>query len=532
MVTSIDLQSSKAPIKASAQHHHHHQQQQLQQAQLLLLQQQQQQQRQALLELMVKFGAATKLLAEFKCREAIEEFGRLPVKQAATGYVLSAIGRAYFEMSKYDEAIEAFKRARTAEPHRLQGMEIYSTALWHKQKEVELSCLAQTLIDFDRTAPETWCVAGNCFSLQKEHEISIKFLKRAIQVDPAFCYAYTLLGHELVSADELDNAMACFRNATRLDGRHYNAWYGIGMIYYKQEKYPHAYSNYKRALEISPYNPILMCHLAIVCHHMKKTAGQERRALELLDRASALDPNNALVKFHRASINFATENYKVAMDELEELKKVVPKESMVYFLIGKVRVVLFVMFEKLYLKSFFQIHKIRGETHLALMNFSWAMDLDPKGASNQIKELIDRHYGNDEEIMIHSSSLQDSSLGGGGNGSLGGGGGPPGSNVAGTSSAAGASVAGTSAGTSAGANGLNLLPNMTPLQERSSTLSPTESAHSTSSSSSSSSAGSSLSPAPSGSGGGAGGGSELGNEAGGSSSLLSAGSAFGDSSLL
>ncbi|KAH9390268.1 anaphase-promoting complex subunit cdc27 [Tyrophagus putrescentiae] len=430
---------------------------------------------------------------------AIEEFGRLPGKQAATGYVLSAIGRAYFEMSKYDEAIEAFKRARTAEPHRLQGMEIYSTALWHKQKEVELSCLAQTLIDFDRTAPETWCVAGNCFSLQKEHEISIKFLKRAIQVDPAFCYAYTLLGHELVSADELDNAMACFRNATRLDGRHYNAWYGIGMIYYKQEKYPHAYSNYKRALEISPYNPILMCHLAIVCHHMKKTAGQERRALELLDRASALDPNNALVKFHRASINFATENYKVAMDELEELKKVVPKESMVYFLIGK-------------------IHKIRGETHLALMNFSWAMDLDPKGASNQIKELIDRHYGNDEEIMIHSSSLQDSSLGG--------------AMSLERLLRAPPPPPGTSAGTSAGANGLNLLPNMTPLQERSSTLSPTESAHSTSSSSSSSSAGSSLSPAPSGSGGGAGGGSELGSEAGGSSSLLSAGSAFGDSSLL
>ena len=38
------------------------------------------------------------------------------------------------------------------------------------------------------------------------------------------------------------------------------------------------------------------------------------------------------------------------------------------------------------------------------MNFSWAMDLDPKGASNQIKELIDRHYGNDDEIMIHSNS--------------------------------------------------------------------------------------------------------------------------------
>ena len=35
------------------------------------------------------------------------------------------------------------------------------------------------------------------------------------------------------------------------------------------------------------------------------------------------------------------------------------------------------------------------------MNFSWAMDLDPKGANNQIKEVIDKQYANeDEEVVI------------------------------------------------------------------------------------------------------------------------------------
>lgn len=31
------------------------------------------------------------------------------------------------------------------------------------------------------------------------------------------------------------------------------------------------------------------------------------------------------------------------------------------------------------------------------MNFSWAMDLDPKGANNQIKEAIDKRYLPDDE---------------------------------------------------------------------------------------------------------------------------------------
>ena len=35
---------------------------------------------------------------------------------------------------------------------------------------------------FGRMAPETWCVLGNCFSLQREFEVAIKFFQRAVQV--------------------------------------------------------------------------------------------------------------------------------------------------------------------------------------------------------------------------------------------------------------------------------------------------------------------------------------------------------------
>ena len=51
-------------------------------------------------------------------------------------------------------------------------------------------------MDLDKTSPEAWCVVGNCFSLQKEHEIAIKFFQRALQLDPSFTYAHTLSGHE------------------------------------------------------------------------------------------------------------------------------------------------------------------------------------------------------------------------------------------------------------------------------------------------------------------------------------------------
>merc|ERR1711944_54377 len=71
-----------------------------------------------------------------------------------------------------------------------------------------------------------------------------------------------------------------------------------------------------------------------------------------------------------ASILFSSERHTEALAELEELKILAPKESPVYFLMGKV-------------------HNKLNNTHLALMHISWAMDLDPKGANSQIKDALD-----------------------------------------------------------------------------------------------------------------------------------------------
>lgn len=54
-----------------------------------------------------------------------------------------------------------------AEARIMQGMEIYSTVLWHLKREVDLSYLAQMAIQLDRLSPYAWAIVGNCFSLQK-----------------------------------------------------------------------------------------------------------------------------------------------------------------------------------------------------------------------------------------------------------------------------------------------------------------------------------------------------------------------------
>ena len=55
----------------------------------------------------------------------------------------------------------------------MQGLEVYSTVLWHMKKEVEVSYLAQEAIAQDRRSPQAWAIMGNCFSLQKVYPTSL-----------------------------------------------------------------------------------------------------------------------------------------------------------------------------------------------------------------------------------------------------------------------------------------------------------------------------------------------------------------------
>ena len=94
--------------------------------------------------------------------------------------------------------------------------------------------------------------------------MSTTCVQRATHVDPYFAYAYTLAGHECVPAgDDPEKALACYRNAVRLDPRHYNAWYGLGMLYFRQEKFTLAEHHFRRALEVNAHSSTLHFYVGL-----------------------------------------------------------------------------------------------------------------------------------------------------------------------------------------------------------------------------------------------------------------------------
>lgn len=90
----------------------------------------------SVVKLLRSLGTGHRLLMQFKSSEAVEAFNLLPCQHHQTPWVLTQMGKAHFEMVNYNEARYFFEWSLEQDPNRVEGLEWYSTVLWHMKKEV------------------------------------------------------------------------------------------------------------------------------------------------------------------------------------------------------------------------------------------------------------------------------------------------------------------------------------------------------------------------------------------------------------
>ncbi|KAI8534977.1 hypothetical protein RHMOL_Rhmol10G0139100 [Rhododendron molle] len=109
-----------------------------------------------ILDLLRTLGEGYRLSCMYRCQDALDAYLKLPHKHYNTGWVLSQVGKSYFELVDYQEAHRAFSLARLASPYSLEGMDIHSTVLYYfEQRDVHET-------HSTRLKPSTPLVRGNC----------------------------------------------------------------------------------------------------------------------------------------------------------------------------------------------------------------------------------------------------------------------------------------------------------------------------------------------------------------------------------
>ena len=184
----------------------------------------------------------------------------------------------------------------------------------------------------DKHAPATLVVAANALSLRRDHQGALAYLARAVAIAPQYAYAHTLAGHEHLALGEMDAAKASFRAALRHDARHYNALFGYGAAFVREEKFSSAEVYFKKALEVNPTSAVLHCYLAMALNAQKRHS----EALAVLDRAALFAPALAQVAYQRAAVHLALDDLPRAEAELRKVLEQAPREPTVLVQLGKI----------------------------------------------------------------------------------------------------------------------------------------------------------------------------------------------------
>ena len=95
-------------------------------------------------------GQGLQHLSQFECRQAIEIFESISLKHLNTPWTLAHLANCYYHLHEYQKSSLIYRELRTKFPYHIDGLEYYSTVLWHLKDDIALATLAHELTETDR----------------------------------------------------------------------------------------------------------------------------------------------------------------------------------------------------------------------------------------------------------------------------------------------------------------------------------------------------------------------------------------------
>lgn len=245
------------------------------------------------------------------------------------------IARAYHDMSRFPLAEKHFLHARRLSPTLDHHMDIFTLTLFHLQREVALSRLARELSNLDSNSSVSHLARGNAFALQREHSLALQSFQRACLAAPNWAYAFTLAGYEAFELGFKDRSVRYFRQAINVERRHWNAFAGLGRVYFESEHYTSSEYYYRRAINIHKTNPLLWDVYGSVLSAQEKF----QEAEDAFEQAILLDPSLAMSHIKMAEVlllqgESQPEKRQRAHEHLLEAVKHAPEEAHVHLMLA------------------------------------------------------------------------------------------------------------------------------------------------------------------------------------------------------
>ena len=103
-----------------------------------------------------------------------------------------------------------------------------------------------------KETPEVYCLLAGALFNQHKFTLATDSAQRALQLDPKFAKAYTVLGMIHTAGDDFASAEADYREALKLNDHDSDNWFMLGRALFIRDDFTGAAAAFERALAIDP----------------------------------------------------------------------------------------------------------------------------------------------------------------------------------------------------------------------------------------------------------------------------------------
>lgn len=202
------------------------------------------------------------------------------------GYILSFLGNFYLKIFKLEKALECYELALKHNTKNVVSLYNYGIILLQQgnaKKALELFEKARNINK--KPLFEKLIILGisSCYwklnKLSEAIDILEKLRKDYNYISPE---ALTTLGYFYMLNKEYEKALEISKNVLEKDPHYASAWDNIGQIYFFQNYYKNAKSNFLKSVELNPYSVDSLYYLGI----LEEMENNNEKALEYFERAS------------------------------------------------------------------------------------------------------------------------------------------------------------------------------------------------------------------------------------------------------
>ena len=287
------------------------------------------------------------------------------------------LGRVYYELKRYDDAICEYKMAIWLDSLNLRAY-YYLCQLYEEIRDFDNAIeTCKKLIELQPHIADFHCRIAQYFYLKGEITRAIEHYQTAVTLNPnpqwTSVVAQTLGFIFQENTKDLDAAISSYQNAYNLNPGDVDIYLNLGNVFFEKGSYDNALIVYKKALELSPHNARLHCNLG----YLYWGKGNIEEAIKEYEKAIKYD-NTYDIAYNNLGVIYLDDlgRVKKAIELFEAAKKYNPNYALAHYNLARS---IAITGDKVEAAKLYQI---------ALDINTYTQELDPADIEEKIQDLF------------------------------------------------------------------------------------------------------------------------------------------------